>query len=71
MSEAHQLLESLATAALAREPLPTPERIREVIDNLRSMPLCSAVSADEGEHLAMLLEERHGVTMRIGALLTA
>jgi hypothetical protein len=71
MSEANQLLESLATAALAREPLPTPERIREVIDNLRSMPLCSAVSADAGEHLAMLLEERHGVTMRIGALLTA
>lgn len=71
MSEAQQLLETLASAALALEPLPTPERIRDIIDSLRITPLCSAVTPDEAEHLAMVLEERHGVTMKIGALLTA
>jgi hypothetical protein len=71
MSEGFQLLENLATAALAREPLPTPERVRELIENIRGMPLCAEVTAAEAEHLAILLEERHGVTMRIGTLLMA
>src|ERR1700686_3184545 len=70
MSEGLQLLESLASAALAREPLPTPEHVRELIANLRGMPLCADVTADEAEHLAMVLEERHGVTMKIGTTLT-
>lgn len=70
MSEGLHLLENLATAALAREPLPTPDRIRELIENLRGMPLCAEVTPEEAEHLAMLLEERHGVTMKIGTLLT-
>ncbi|MGH7641463.1 MAG: Z1 domain-containing protein [Candidatus Dormibacteria bacterium] len=69
MSDGLQLLENLATAALARQPLPTPERIREVIDNLRGMPLCADVTSAEAEHLAMILEERHGVTMQIGTVL--
>lgn len=71
VSEAQQFLETLASAALALEPLPTPERIREIIDGLRLTPLCSAVTSDEAEHLALVLEERHGVTMKIGAILTA
>ena len=70
MSEGLQLLESLASAALAREPLPTPEHVRDLIANLRGMPLCAEVTADEAEHLAMVLEERHGVTMKIGTTLT-
>ena len=70
MSEAFQILESMVSAALARESLPTPQRIRELIENLRATPLCEGVTSGEAEHLATQLEERHGVTMKIGTMLT-
>lgn len=64
------MLESMVSAALAREPMPTPEHIRELIDSLRNIPLCADVTAVEAEDLAILLETRHGVTMKLGTLLT-
>ena len=70
MSEPIEKLETMVGALLAVEPLPTPERIRELIETLRRTPMCSEVSPAEAEQLAMDLEERHGVTMRIGSLLT-
>src|SRR2546423_12432804 len=70
MSNGLQLLESMVGAALAREPLPTPQRIRELIENLRATPLCADVTSDEAERLAKALETRHGVTMKIGSVLT-
>jgi hypothetical protein len=70
MSEGIKVLESMVGAALAREGLPTRERIRELIDALRATPLCSDVTAPEAERLALEFEERHGVTMTIGAVLT-
>src|SRR6185312_10279074 len=36
----------------------------------REIPLCSGVTDDEAEALAKQFEERHGVTMTIGAVLT-
>lgn len=69
----HDGLQKLATmvgAQLATEPLPTPERIRKLIGDVRGLPMCSGVTADEAEKLALEFEERHGVEMKIGAFLT-
>lgn len=70
MSDAVQGLESMVSAVLAQEPLPTPERIRELIASVRVVPMLSEVTDEQAEDLARVLEERHGVTMRIGSLLT-
>lgn len=69
MTDATNNLELLVEAMLAQEPLPEPSRIRELIDGLRGTVL-SAVTDEEAEHLARILEERHGVSMTIGAALT-
>lgn len=70
MHDGLQMLESMVGAQLAREPLPTPERIRELIEALRDTPLCADVSPVDAEKLALEFEERHGVEMKIGAFLT-
>src|ERR1700676_2951016 len=70
MSDGLSILESMVGAALARESEPTQARIRELIDNVRATPMCAGVTELEAERLAKELEERHGVTMKIGALLT-
>jgi len=69
MPDGLQQLESMVSALLAREPLPTPDRIRTLIQSLRLTPICSDVTDEQGESLARLLEERHGVTMQLGATL--
>ena len=70
MSEALAILESMVGAQLAREPLPTPARIRQLISALRATPLCGDVTEADAERLALTFEERHGVTMTLGAVLT-
>jgi len=70
MHEGLQTLENMVGAQLAKEPLPTPQRIRELIEAVRSLPFCANVSSDEAERLALEFEERHGVEMKIGAFLT-
>lgn len=70
MSDALQILETMVAAQLAREPLPSPERIRELIAALRGTPMCAGISDGDAERLALTFEERHGVTMDLGAFLT-
>jgi hypothetical protein len=62
-------LERAVDAFLPRETALTPERIRELIESFRVMPMCS-VSDDEAEFLARRLEARHDISMAIGAVLT-
>lgn len=65
-------LENLETAVegfLAREPNPTPERIRELIATFGVIESCQ-VDDPSAELLARKFEARHGVTMTIGAVLT-
>ena len=69
MSEGLKTLETMVGAQLAREPNPTPERIRELITATRLIPMCAAVDAEEAELLARRFEERHGVLMTIGSVL--
>ncbi|WP_296753148.1 Z1 domain-containing protein [Thiobacillus sp.] len=64
------MLENMVGAQLAKEPIPTPQRIRELIETVRNLPFCANVSSDEAERLALEFEERHGVEMKIGAFLT-
>lgn len=70
MHDGLQTLENMVGAQLAKEPLPTPQRIRELIEAVRNLPFCADVSPDDAERLALEFEERHGVEMKIGAFLT-
>lgn len=59
-------LERATEAVLARELSVTPERIRELIEQMRALPMFE-VTDDEAEILARRLETRHDVTMNLGA----
>src|ERR1035438_9026629 len=70
MSSSLETLEIMVGAQLAQEPLPTRERIRQLITAVRTLPMCSSVTTEEAETLALTFEARHGVMMTIGAVLT-
>ena len=61
-------LETAVEGMLAKEPMPSPERIRELVDAHRVIPMYE-VDDEAAEHLARLLEARHGVSMTIGSVL--
>ena len=69
MSDALSMLETMVGAQLARERMPAPTRIRELITQVRQLPMCADVSNDEAEQLALQFEETHGVSMKIGSVL--
>ena len=69
MTDGLATLETMVGAQLAKEAMPTTQRIRELIDQVRALPFCSDVTPDEAEALALQFEARHGVTMTIGAVL--
>lgn len=64
-----ETLEGMASAALAIGAIPSPDRIRETLNQLASMPMCEGVEPEEIEQLARQLEERLGVTVELGAIL--
>ncbi|MDA0597555.1 MAG: endonuclease, partial [Chloroflexi bacterium] len=64
-------LETMVGALLAKGTTPTREDIREKINAVREGFAISSVSDDDVEDLAKQFEERHGVTMTIGAVLKA
>ena len=68
-NEAEELknLETMVGARLANE-LPTTDRIRELIGQVRA--IFPSVSDESAEALARKFEARHGVTMNIGSVLT-
>ncbi|MCA3730107.1 MAG: Z1 domain-containing protein [Phenylobacterium sp.] len=70
MNDGLKMLETMVGAQLAKEPLPTPDRIRELIGQIRQIPLCADVSDEQAEALARSLENSHGVSMKIGSMLT-
>ena len=45
-------LESMVSAALANQQGPTAENIRELIGNLRQLPMFGSVTDDDAERLA-------------------
>jgi len=56
-------------AQLARERMPDPSRIRELISQVRQLPMCADISDDDAEQLALQFEVTHGVSMKIGSVL--
>lgn len=69
MTDGLALLRTMVGAVLADEALPTPEKIRELIDQTRAVPACQGVTNEEAEHLAREFEAVHGVTMKLGVVL--
>jgi hypothetical protein len=68
-SDSLQSLESAVEALLAREPIVTPEHVRELIADFRCLPKLN-VTDEDAELLARRFEVRHGVTMSVGSVLT-
>lgn len=67
-----QKLEDIVSAQLAGEVRPTANSIREIIDEFRNMRMYAGkVSDPEAEQLARLLEEKHGISMGLGAIVDA
>jgi hypothetical protein len=69
MNEGLIMLQTMVGAQLAKEPLPTPERIRELIHDVRQLPMFDAVTDVMAEKLAIEFETQHGVSMNIGSVL--
>ena len=62
-------LESMVAASLANQQGPTGEGIRELIDNLRQLPMFEGVTEEDAERLAKLFEERVSITQNLGSVL--
>ncbi len=60
-------LETMVGAQLAREQLPTPQRIRELVNKVRA--IFPDVTDTQAEKVARQFESMHGVKMDIGAVL--
>ncbi|MCG3776433.1 MAG: hypothetical protein JW395_3292 [Nitrospira sp.] len=68
MQDKLENLERAVSSQLAQEAAPTPERIRELIHQLRGIEIFS-VDDEMAERLAKQLETNHGVSMTIGSIL--
>ena len=62
-------LESMVAASLANQQGPTGEGIRELIDNLRQLPMFEGVTEEDAERLAKRFEERVSITQNLGSVL--
>lgn len=71
MNDGLTTLETMVGAQLAKEPLPSPERIRALISQVRQLAMCNDVTDCTAEKLALDFETQHGVSMTIGSMLTA
>lgn len=72
MNQQIRRLEDMASLYLAGDVRPTAASIREVISELRASPLFAGrVDDDEAEQLARLIEEKHGISMGLGAIVDA
>ena len=63
-------LENMVAAALANQREPTGESIRELITDLRQLPMFEGVAEEDAELLAKRFEEKVSVTQHLGAVLT-
>lgn len=72
MNNELQKLEDIVSAQLAGEVRPSAQTIREIISEFRQMRMYAGkVSEVEAEQLARLLEEKHGISMGLGAIVDA
>ena len=70
MNDPFSNLESMVAASLANQQGATAEGIRELIDNLRQLPMFDGVVTEEdAERLAKRFEERVSITQHLGSIL--
>ena len=69
MNDSLTMLKTMVGAQLAKEPLPSPERIRELIHQVRQLPMFGDITNLMVEKLALEFEAQHGVSMNIGSIL--
>ena len=62
-------LESMVSAALANQQRPTAESIRDLIGDLRQLPMFGSVADEDAERLARRFEERVSITQNLGSIL--
>lgn len=67
MSDQLDNLETMVTAMLAKEVRPTEDRVRELITQMRDLPFLTGITDADCENLARRIEERHGISMGLGA----
>lgn len=62
----------MASLTIVAQPAPpTAESIRKCIAELRSLPMFSDIEDSDAEELARSLEEKHGISMGLGAIVDA
>ena len=69
MSNDFSNLENMVAAYLADQNEHTAESIRQIIENLRRLPMCRGVTDEDAEILARRLEERVNIRQDIGSVL--
>ena len=62
-------IKSMVAASLANEQGPTAEGIRDLIANLRQLPMFESVTEEDAERLAKHFEERVSITQHLGSIL--
>ncbi len=69
MTNPLETLEGMASFALAKGNIPSPERIRETLHQLSKTPMCEGIDEKDIELLARQFEQRLGVTMELASIL--
>ena len=62
-------IKSMVAASLANVQGPTAEGIRDLIANLRQLPMFESVTEEDAERLAKHFEERVSITQHLGSIL--
>lgn len=70
MSDALESLDAVVSQLISGQERPTEESIRETISSMRVAPLFKSVTDQEAELLARQIEERIGVSMGVGAVVS-
>jgi hypothetical protein len=70
LSDALDKLDGVVSQLVASQERPTEESIREIIAMMRVSPMFADVTDEQAELLARQIEERVGISMGIGAVVS-
>lgn len=70
MADALTMLDGVVSQLVADQERPTEDSIRETIDAMRVSPMFTSITDEQAEQLARQLEERVGISMGFGAVVS-